>query len=353
MARILGIETSCDETAAAVFDSTTQRLLSNCLHSQTKSHERYGGVVPEVASRSHLIKIDGIVSDALAQAGVTLDDIDTVAVTNRPGLVGSLLVGLCFAKGIAWGRDKNLIGINHLEGHMFSPFLSKDFTVNSHITFPHINLSASGGHSSFYRVDDFGSFEILGTTTDDAAGEAFDKIAKAMGLPYPGGPVIEQLAAEVDFIDFRSYPRTKNLHKDFNFTFSGIKTAVLYDLVKSGAYDMKTGLVPGKMTRELQREVASSLLVCVGDIFEAKVKKAFQEFPEISGFTFAGGVACNQYLRKRLSTLCELNGKWFAAPPPALCVDNGAMIAFVGGYKHEKREFDSLDLDVEKIAFRT
>src|SRR5271156_2111294 len=249
----LGIETSCDETAAAVYHSE-RGILSNKLFSQIDLHRIYGGVVPEVASRSHLEKINLIVQEALDAAGVTLDDINVIAVTSNPGLAGSLLVGLCFAKGIAYAQDKKLIGINHLEGHAFSAFLEHD------IPFPHLCLTASGGHTALYLVQDFGDYQVIGQTLDDAAGEAFDKVAKLINLPYPGGPVIEKLAREMEFKDFFHYPRNKDIGLDFSF--SGLKTAVLYDLVKRNAYSMEAKKFTQPDNEQLKKEVASSLLVC-------------------------------------------------------------------------------------------
>ena len=243
MPLILGIETSCDETSAAVYDTqylpkptdhiTHERacgILSNVTYSQIEQHKQFGGVVPEVASRSQLEKITPIVKCALKEANVSLDDIDAIAVTKTPGLPGSLLVGVCFAKALAWGANKKIIGVNHLEAHAFSPLLEHD------VPFPHLCLTASGGHTSLYLVEEFGKYKLIAETLDDAAGEAFDKIAKMMGLDYPGGPIIERLAFEAEFQDFCNYPRGKRNRKDFSF--SGLKTAVLYDLVKKNAYDM-------------------------------------------------------------------------------------------------------------------
>ncbi len=292
---ILGIETSCDEIGIAVFDTNQQKILSTSLFSQIDIHATYGGVVPEIASRSHLEHIDIMVQEALDAAGLTIKDIDAIAVVNKPGLIGSLLVGLCFAKGLAWLHNKKLIGVDHLEGHVFSAFLGEDNVVRRDISFPHINLSVSGGHTSMYLVHDFGNYVPLGQTIDDAAGEAFDKVAKMMGYSYPGGPVIEKLAESVGFQDFRSYPRTKKVHQDLSFTFSGIKTAVLYDLVQSGVYDLKKGLLVDRITDRIKQEVASSLLVCVGDIFEAKLKRAFKLYPEASGITIFGQEFQNKF----------------------------------------------------------
>ena len=348
MSLILGIETSCDETASAVYDSDKKQILSNELFSQIKLHEIYGGVVPEIASRSHLEKIDIIIEQALKQANKTLDEIDVIAVTNKPGLVGSLLVGLCFAKAIAWSKNKKIIGIDHLESHIFSSFLEDDFSVNKNMDFPHLCLSVSGGHTALYLVEDFGKFKIIGQTLDDAAGEAFDKVAKVIGLGYPGGAKIEKLSSQVNFQDFFNYPRSKKLAKNLNFSFSGLKTAVLYDLVKRGAYNLQTGPIKEKMNLELQQKVSSSLLVCIKDIFCDVLKNAFKQYPEIKGFTFVGGVACNNYLKQELKTLCEQNNKWFISPPCKFCGDNAAMVAFIGGYRSEKKQFSDLSLDVLK-----
>ncbi|MFA5306959.1 MAG: tRNA (adenosine(37)-N6)-threonylcarbamoyltransferase complex transferase subunit TsaD [Candidatus Babeliales bacterium] len=346
---ILGIDTSCDETGAAVFDTAAQKLRSHALFSQIDLHEIYGGVVPEIASRSQLEKIDLIIAHALSQAGISADQLEGIAVTNRPGLVGSLLVGVCFAKGMAWALHKKIMGIDHLEGHIFSSFLQADGSVNTTIKFPMLALSASGGHTAMHIVKDFGVYELISQTQDDAAGEAFDKIAKMLGLGYPGGALIEKLAAQVNFHDFFSYPRTKFSVDRLDFSFSGLKTAVLYDLAKKGAYDLHNGPIKEVLTQTLQQHVASSLLVCIGDILSTAVQKALHKYPELQCVTFAGGVACNKYLRSRLETCCVQNHKTFVAAQPQFCTDNGAMIAFVGGYKAQRNEWDTLDLDVTKI----
>lgn len=333
---ILGIETSCDETAAAVY-SASDGLLSNTLFSQTELHKLFGGVVPELASRSQLEKITPIVHTALEQAQISLADISVIAVTNRPGLPGSLLVGVCFAKALAWGADKKIIGINHLEGHAFSSFLEYK------VPFPHLCLTASGGHTSLYLMHDFGNYEVLGQTQDDAAGEAFDKIAKLLNLPYPGGPVIEKYAAEVNFQDFFHYPRSH--HKTLDFSFSGLKTAVLYDLVKQGAYDMAQKQLINK-SDDLKKKVSSSLLVCIADIFEQKLTLALEQYPLVKAITFVGGVACNKYIKNRIQKLSERNGKLFFSPSPQFCTDNAAMIAFVGSYKARQGLYSDLTLDI-------
>jgi len=334
---ILGIETSCDETAAAVYHED-RGVLSSELFSQIELHKLFGGVVPEIASRSHLEKISIIAQKALDAGGCSLDEIDVVAVTNKPGLSGSLLIGLCFAKSIAWVKQKKLIGVNHLEAHVFSPFLEND------VSFPYLCLTASGGHTSLYLVKRLGDYKVVAQTLDDAAGEAFDKIAKLINLPYPGGPVIEKLAREAGFKDYFSYPRGSRKINDFSF--SGLKTAVLYDLVKRGAYDLQEKQFLKPEDEEFKRKVASSLLVAIGDIFEQKVNAAFEKNPEVKTLAFVGGVACNKYLKQQLSHLCQKKDISFFAPSPRFCTDNAAMVAFVGYYKAKKNEFSDLYLDV-------
>lgn len=333
---ILAIESSCDDTGAAVFD-IQRGLLSNHLFSQTALHQSYGGVVPELASRTHIEKINGVVQAALDKAQVNLSDITTVAVTNRPGLPGSLLVGVCFAKGIAWAQNKKLIGIDHLEGHIFSA------CIEHQIPFPFLCLTASGGHTALYRVDGFGQFELLGNTVDDAAGEAFDKISKLLELGYPGGPIIEKLAQEVHFKDYFDYPRSDK--KTLNFSFSGLKTAVLYDLVKRNAYDLKNKQLLDQ-SLELKQQVASSFLVCVKDIFKEKLDLAYKQHPDIKAVAFVGGVACNAYLKQQLSQWADTKQLSLFTPRPSYCTDNAAMIAFVAQYKIQQGIFSDLTLDI-------
>lgn len=344
---ILGIETSCDETGVAVFDTQRQLMLSNALYSQIALHDIYGGVVPEIASRSQLEKMQPMVDSALEQAGITLNDIDAIAVTVKPGLVGSLLVGLCYSKGLAWAAGKKIIGINHLEGHVFSTFLRPDHTVSTDIPFPHVSLTVSGGHTAMYIIEDFGKYTMIANTEDDAAGEAFDKVAKMLGYTYPGGARIEKMASSVGFQDFFHYPRTKNVGGEIFFSFSGIKTAVLYHLVREGAYDMKTGPVAG-ISEEFKSQVASSLLVCITDIFLRNIELMFKKYPDIRGFTFGGGVACNKYMQGRMASLCKTYNKSFHFPPPTYCTDNAGMIAFVGGYKATQGLFNDFTLDAGK-----
>jgi N6-L-threonylcarbamoyladenine synthase len=333
----LGIETSCDETGAALYHQEGG-LLSHALFSQDQ-HKLFGGVVPELGSRAQLERISPIVQRALGEASLALDDIDVVAVTNRPGLPGSLLVGVCFAKAIAWGANKKIIGINHIEGHVFSPFL--EFTV----PFPHICLTSSGGHTSIFLVKGFGDYQLLGQTGDDAAGEAFDKVAKMLNLPYPGGPEIEKLAARAHFQDYFHYPRPKQ--KTLDFSYSGLKTAVLYDLIKKKAYDLTTKKFISK-DEDLKAKVASSFLVCMSDIFIDKFKMAISLHPSIKALTFVGGVSRNKYIREKIEHIAQKHVLPLYIPSAQYCTDNGAMIALVGNYKALQGKFSDWYLDIER-----
>lgn len=333
---ILAIETSCDETAASVF-SSEHGVLSNVLHSQIALHKQFGGVVPELASRSHIEKIGPIVSQALEKANVILDDITAIAVTHKPGLPGSLMIGSCFAKALAGSTGKKIIPINHLEGHAFSANIEHD------IPFPFLCITASGGHTSMYYIIGLGEYTTIATTTDDAAGEAFDKIAKLLGIGYPGGPLVEKRAASLNFEDFFVYPRGKNTTLDFSF--SGLKTAVLYDMVKRGAYDLQAKKLLDD-SEELKNKVSSSLQVCIADIFVQKVIMAFKEYPESKALAFVGGVACNKYIRAQLLTATQKLGVPFFVPHPQYCTDNAAMIAFVANYKLKEGKEESLRFDI-------
>lgn len=333
---ILAIESSCDETAAAVYH-TKKGMLSNVLYSQIDLHKQFGGVVPEIASRAHIKKIDDIVKQALEKAQVTLEEITTVGVTAKPGLPGSLLVGSCFAKALAGTHKKNIIAVNHLEGHAFSACIEND------IPFPFLCITASGGHTSMYLVNDYGDYTPIATTQDDAAGEAFDKVSKLLELGYPGGPIIEKCAQKKDFFDFFTY--TRGNKKVLDFSFSGLKTAVLYDLVRRGAYDLQ-GKILLDTSQELKEQVASSLLVCISDIFKQKIALALKQYPEIQSVAFVGGVACNKYIRADLQQLCNKNNKQFFVPAPQYCTDNAGMIAFVTHYKAQKKEFSDLSFDI-------
>lgn len=335
--KILAIETSCDETAAAVYCENAG-VLSNELYSQIELHKKFGGVMPEVASVAHMEKINPIVQLALQAAKTNIADIDIVAVTNKPGLPGSLLVGLSFAKGLAWANNKKFIGVNHLEGHIFSA------CIENKIPFPFLCLTASGGHTAIYLVHEFGQFDLLGQTLDDAAGEAFDKISKLLELGYPGGPVIEKLAQEINFQDFFCYPRA--MPNSLDFSFSGVKTAVLYDLVEREAYNLKEKKFLKARDSFFIKQVASSLLVCVADIFEQKIALALARHSEIKAVAFVGGVACNKYIKNRLTDFCTKKGRNLYYPSPQYCTDNAAMIAYVANFKAKQGLFSRWDLDI-------
>jgi N6-L-threonylcarbamoyladenine synthase len=335
--KILGIESSCDETGAAVYD-TQRGLLSNELYSQVDLHAWHGGVIPELASRLHMEKIGIMVQQALDKAQVTLDDIDVIAVTSKPGLPGALMIGVSYAKGLAFAAHKKIIGINHLEGHVFSACIEQQ------VPFPFVCLTVSGGHTSMYLVENFGQYTLIGHTIDDAAGEAFDKIAKMMNLPYPGGPVIEKLAEQVAFEDFFNY--TRGSMQNNNFSFSGLKTSILYDLVKRGAYDLQAKKFLKDDDLYFKQQVASSLLVCMGDIFEKKLAQVLKEYPQVKAISFVGGVACNKYLRRKLTDFADKRNVQLFYPSGKLCTDNAGMIAFVGAYKAEQGLYDDLDLAI-------
>jgi N6-L-threonylcarbamoyladenine synthase len=310
---LLSVESSCDETAAAVVrDGRT--ALSNVIASQVAVHAEYGGVVPEIASRKHLEAISYIIEQALRKASVSFEDIEGVCVTRGPGLAGALLVGLSTAKAIAYAKSLPIIGIHHIEGHLFAVFLERP------VEFPFIALVVSGGHTHLYRVDGFGRYRILGQTLDDAAGEAFDKVAKIMGLPYPGGAIIDNLASKGDPKSVR-LPRPLLNDGSFNFSFSGLKTAVLNYLQKNPVSD------DGRKLHDL----CSSFQEAVCDVLVRKTEAAVAD-TGITRLVVAGGVACNSGLRSRMKELAYMKGIELSIPSPLLCTDNAAMIAVPGDY---------------------
>jgi N6-L-threonylcarbamoyladenine synthase len=308
---ILAIETSCDETSAAVVRDGRQ-VLSNVIASQVEVHARYGGVVPELASRKHIEAIVIVIEEALEQAGVTLADIEGVAVTRGPGLIGALLVGLSTAKAIAFARDLPLVGVHHMEGHILAPLLEQP------IEFPFLALAVSGGHTHLYQVDGIGRYRTLGRTLDDAAGEAFDKVAKLLGLSYPGGALIDRLAAEGNpqAIDF---PRPLLKKDNLDFSFSGLKTAMLYYVRKQD----------GPIEGQHLRDVAASFQQAVVDVLCGKTLRASRE-SGLKRIVVAGGVACNRGLRQGMKALAEAEGLKVFFPAPLLCADNAAMLAVAG-----------------------
>ena len=330
MTVILGIESSCDDTSCAVVRGTT--LLSNVIASQ-EVHRKWGGVVPELASRAHEQNIVPVVDKALGDAGITVDDIDAIAFTRGPGLLGSLLVGLSFAKGLALSRNIPLIECNHLMGHIMVHFIDEPGVETVHPSFPFITLLVSGGHSLIVLVKDHLDMEILGGTTDDAAGEAFDKCAKVMGLPYPGGPVIDKLAAEGDPKAFRF---AKPSVSQFDYSFSGLKTSFLYFLRDKVAED------PDFIERN-KADLCASLQQTIIDILMSKLIKAVKA-TGVTEVAIAGGVSANSGLRDAVTREGEKRGWRVFLPKKSYTTDNAAMIAVEGYFKYRKEEFASLDI---------
>ena len=327
---ILGIDTSCDDTCAALVKDG-KHLLSNVVNSQVLIHHEHGGVVPELASREHIRNIVPVVRESLTKAVLTTEDIDAMAVTVGPGLVGALLVGVYFAKAFCYAHGIPLVGINHLEGHILSVFLEKKPPA-----FPFVALTVSGGHTNLYHVRDFGDYTVLGQTLDDAAGEAFDKIAKLLDLGYPGGPVIEKLAqaGRPDAIDF---PRAYLSKDSLDFSFSGLKTAVALYFRKWRDNEAKENTIS-------VADIAASFQTAVVDVLVDKVLAAADRMG-VSSVVLAGGVARNSYLRKKLKSIMAERGIDLFAPSPEFCTDNGAMIAIAGYHKRLRGESDSLTLD--------
>ncbi len=327
---ILGIDTSCDETCAAIVENG-ERLLSNVVNSQVIIHHRYGGVVPELASREHIRNIIPVVRESLRKAGLNNKNIGAIAVTVGPGLVGALLVGIHFAKAYSYANNIPLIGANHLEGHILSIFLEESFP-----SFPFVALTVSGGHTNIYHVRGFGDYAVLGQTLDDAAGEAFDKIAKLLELGYPGGEVVEKLAStgQPDAIDF---PRAYLSKDSLDFSFSGLKTAVALYVKKWR--NQKTGENKIKIA-----DIAASFQAAVVDILINKVIAATAQVG-VKSVVLAGGVGRNNHLRGKLQKMMKKEGIDLYIPSPEFCTDNGAMIAVAGYHRIMKGERDDLTLD--------
>ncbi len=324
---ILAIETSCDETAAAVVKNGRE-ILSNVIYTQIKLHTMFGGVVPEIASRKHIEKINPVIETALKEAEVTLDDIDAIAVTYGPGLVGALLVGVAEAKAIAYGAGKALVGVHHIEGH-----ISANYIEHKELEPPFLCLVASGGHSHLVLVKDYGQYEIIGRTRDDAAGEAFDKVARAIGLGYPGGPKVDKLAREGNKHAI-TFPRAKITDSPDDFSFSGLKSAVLNYLNQC---EMK-GI-------EVNRaDVAASFQQAVIDVLTEHTVEAAKRIG-ITKVAIAGGVASNSSLREQMRASCEKNNMEFYHPSPIYCTDNAAMIGVAGYYEYMKGVRHGWDLN--------
>jgi len=318
---VLGIETSCDETSVAVLADGHVR--SNVISSQL-IHSKYGGVVPELASRAHIRLIVGVVEEALERAGITKSDLSGVAVTHGPGLAGALLVGLSFAKAIAYGLRIPLVGVNHLEGHLYSNFLAGHTP-----SFPFLSLIVSGGHSMLVHVEKPFVHKILGETRDDAAGEAFDKVAKMLGLGYPGGPAVEKLATEGNPTAI-SFPRSYLEEGTYDFSFSGIKTSVLYYLRNKGLIDVDNA--KAAIERRQLADICASFQEAIVDVLVAKTMAAADHLA-VDEITLAGGVSANSLLRNRMKQEADRREMKLYFPDAEYCMDNGAMIAYAGWLK--------------------
>jgi len=329
---ILGIESSCDDAAAAVIETTAPGIAevrSSTVANQDDIHRAYGGIVPELASRNHVVTIAPVVERALEAAGRKLDDLDGIAVTRGPGLVGSLLVGLMFAKGLAQARGLAMVGVNHIEGHLLAPLLE------NRIAMPYLALVVSGGHTALFAVEDFGRYRRIGRTRDDAAGEAFDKVAKLMGLGYPGGRVIDELSRRGNRKRVK-IPRAQVKGAPMDFSFSGVKTAVATILAERNG-DSEP-LTPEDLAASFQEAVVEML-----------IKPTIAAARELGADTIAltGGVAANSRLRDRLAEAAAADGRRLVAPALKYCTDNAAMIALAGSYRLLRGERDALSIDAE------
>lgn len=325
--KILAIESSCDETAAAVVENG-RNVLSNIIYSQIDIHTLYGGVVPEIASRKHIEKINQVIREALRQADCTLDDMDAIAVTYGPGLVGALLVGVGAAKAISFAKKIPLVGVHHIEGHIAANYIE-----NKDLEPPFMCLVVSGGHTHLVKVTDYGKFDILGITRDDAAGEAFDKVARAIGLGYPGGPKVDKIAKEgnADAIEF---PRAKISDSEYDFSFSGLKSAVLNYINQA---QMKGEEIH-------TADIAASFQKAVTDVLTEHTIHA-AKLHNMKKVALAGGVASNSALRKAMEEVCRENNIKFYRPSPVLCTDNAAMIGAAGYYEFINGTRHGLDLN--------
>ena len=324
---ILGIDTSCDETAASVV-ADGREVLSNIISSQVDLHRKYGGIVPELASRKHVESINYIVDQAMVEAGTTFGNLGAIAVTNRPGLIGALLVGVAAAKSLAYAHDLPLLGINHIEGHIYANFM-----VHEELPFPHVCLTVSGGHTLLVEVQAGLRYEVLGGTLDDAAGEAYDKVAQYLGLGFPGGKVIDDLAKQGDPSAIK-FPRPMIDSGDYQFSFSGIKTAVRYYVEKAKS----SGEMPPI------EDIAASFQAAVVDVLVRKTIRVAKE-KNAKAITLTGGVAANSQLRASMSEAADSLGATVYYPPINLCTDNGAMIAGTAYHQYQTGQRDALDLN--------
>ncbi len=333
MSLILGIETSCDETSAGIV-ADGYDVRSNLVATQFDLHAKFGGVVPEIASRAHIENLDGVIREAMERAGVSRAEIDAIAVTCTPGLVGCLLIGVTAAKTLAWAWGKPLVGINHVEAHACSAAVAIGYP-----PWPAVALVVSGGHTSLFHVRDFDRIERLGSTTDDAAGEAFDKVASILNLGYPGGPIIDRVAAEGD-PNAVPFPRTMLGSESLDFSFSGLKTAVLYHVHGPG----RTSGGLERLTRRDVADIAASFQAAVVDVLVAKTMLAVEQTGTRT-VVVGGGVAANRRLRSELATACEAAGATLHLTPMHLCTDNGAMIAALAHHRLARGEIADTDLE--------
>lgn len=331
---VLGIETSCDETAVGIVD-TNRNVLANTLYSQQKEHLAHGGVVPEIAARAHVQVLDGLIRNALDDAGLNLSDIDGIAATCGPGLIGGVMVGMMTAKAMAAATQKPFIAINHLEAHVLTARLTND------VPFPYLVLLISGGHTQLLLAHDIGNYTLLGESIDDAAGEAFDKSAKLMGLPYPGGPLIEKAAAMCSNVDAAKlrFPLPRPLHgrPGCDFSFAGLKTAMRQTV---------DALPAGPIDPETMADLCAALQTTIGDILCDRVGHALPAATSAGAkhFVLAGGVAANTYLRTKLQETVGAAGLTLVAPPVKLCTDNGVMIAWAGVEHLSRGQTSQLDI---------
>jgi N6-L-threonylcarbamoyladenine synthase len=333
--RILGIETSCDETSAAVVEDG-RKILSNVISSQANLHAKYGGVFPEMASRMHIEAIHPVITQALNEAKVALDDVHAIAVTRGPGLAGSLLVGVNVAKGLALGRGLPLVGVSHLEGHLYSLWLIEGA---GEVQFPVMCLIVSGGHTELVLMTDHLHYTRLGGTIDDAAGEAFDKVGRMLGLPYPGGPHVEKIARDGNSLAY-NFPRAKT-DRPYDFSFSGLKTSVLYEL-KRQAPTLHPGEEPPPSGLPIPDLAASFQAAAVGALAEKTVAAAREH--KATAIFMAGGVSANKALRAEMEK--QAGDLPVRFPPLVLCTDNAAMIAAAGHWRYLAGQRDSLDMDI-------
>ena len=319
---VLGIESSCDDAGASVLKVPEGDVLSNIISSQVKTHSPYGGVVPELASRQHFKNIPAVVDMALEQAGIKFNDVALICATSSPGLVGSLLVGLSYAKALAFSKKLPFLGVHHIEAHMMAVHLENK------VNYPYVALVVSGGHTHLFLVRDFGKYELLGGTVDDAAGEAFDKVAKFFSLGFPGGPFVDKLSQKGNPKTYL-FPRSFMEENNFKFSFSGLKTAVIQHAKKYPESKLE--------------DILASFQEAIVDVLVAKTKRAALKY-ECQNVVMCGGVACNSRLREAMKEICQQFNLKFYAPTPILCTDNAAMVAYTGwqSWMHGRTSSDTL-----------